>query len=254
MSSTSSQSTKPINPVKDKYAEDTLRKLGSDRIAGKSVAITGSTSGIGLELAKIAAENGASRIFLLNRSSARATAAEETVKASGSSSTVTTIPCDLQSFASVREAAAALKAATSEGGLDVLILNAGIMAMGEKATVDGYDVQAQTNVLSHFLLTKDVFPSLERAAEIKGEARVVSQSSGARNTPKGPVEAKYFEKYQGPGTLGGDSSSMFGALFGRSSGSWLRYHQTKCANCVFTFALNDRLQAKGSKVGRSPCP
>jgi NAD(P)-dependent dehydrogenase (short-subunit alcohol dehydrogenase family) len=54
------------------------------------------------------------------------------------------------------------------------------MALADVATTDGYDVQMQTNHLSHFLLLKEVFPLLEKAAAARGEARVVHHSSLAR--------------------------------------------------------------------------
>ena len=98
----------------------------------------------------------------------------------------------------------------------------------------------QTNHLSHFLLAREVFPLLEKAAELRGEARIVHHSSGARSMG-GSLKAKYFGK--NGGNLGGDSSSMF---FGGAR--WTRYGQTKLANAVFTLALRDKLKARGSKV------
>ena len=54
------------------------------------------------------------------------------------------------------------------------ISNAGVMALEDMPTGDVYDIQMQTNHLSHFLLTKLLWPLLEKAANEKGEARVVS--------------------------------------------------------------------------------
>merc|ERR1719193_367839 len=119
-------------------------------------------------------------------------------------------------------------------GLDVLCNNAGVMACADVATVDGCDVQMQTNHLSHFLLTQQLWPLLTKAAEERGEARVVNHSSIARKgKPLG-------QRYLGPngGNLGGDSA---GALF--NGPRWERYHQTKLANLAFTFALRDRCLA-----------
>ena len=115
------------------------------------------------------------------------------------------------------------------------------MALKDIATEDGYDIQMQTNHLSHFLLAKDLYP-LERAASRNGEARVVSHSSGARHMPRVPIagNAKYLEK--NGGNLGGDSSSMF-----CGGARWIRYHMTKLANSVFTQALHQRLQSAGSE-------
>mmetsp|Transcript_44426 Transcript_44426/g.112413 ORF Transcript_44426/g.112413 Transcript_44426/m.112413 type:complete len:215 (+) Transcript_44426:100-744(+) len=113
------------------------------------------------------------------------------------------------------------------------------MALPDQANKDGYDVQMVTNHLSHFLLTRDLMPLLEKAAERNGEARVVQMSSEARKGA--PVDAKYYGK--NGGNLGGDGEGSF-----FNGPRWQRYHQTKLANCVFTYALDEKLRAKGSKV------
>jgi NAD(P)-dependent dehydrogenase (short-subunit alcohol dehydrogenase family) len=76
----------------------------------------------------------------------------------------------------------------------------------------------QTNHLSHFLLSKELLPLLNKAAASKGEARIVNHSSGARKFPSSPLEAKYLGK--NGGNLGGNGNSM---LFGGAR--WQRYHQ-----------------------------
>ena len=153
---------------------------GLPDLSGKCIAITGCTSGTGYWTAVAAVRKGAACVLMLNRQSERAETAEEKVKAEGDSH-VETVICDLQSFASVRSAATALNSiAAGFGGLDALINNAGVMAMPDTRTPDGFDVQMQTNHLSHFLLTKLAMPSLDAAAASRGEARIVQHSSGAR--------------------------------------------------------------------------
>ena len=71
------------------------------------------------------------------------------------------------------------------------------MALAAKATKDGYESQMQTNHLSHFLLTSLLLPSLEKAASASGEARIVNHSSGARNIPHSPIEAKFMQPFKG---------------------------------------------------------
>mmetsp|Transcript_123795 Transcript_123795/g.214619 ORF Transcript_123795/g.214619 Transcript_123795/m.214619 type:complete len:259 (+) Transcript_123795:161-937(+) len=158
---------------------------------------------------------------------------------------VTSVPCDLGNFASVSNAARQLTEAFRDSGIDVLANNAGIMCMNDVATKDGCDVQMQTNHLSHFLLTSEIFPLLELAAEKHGEARIVNMSSIARNNANGHLDARYFGK--NGGNLGGDIPPGFGGP------SLTRYAQTKLANVAFTYALHGKLTARGSKVKALVC-
>jgi short-subunit dehydrogenase len=110
--------------VETKWFQDFEPKLPS--LEGKAIAITGCTTGIGLIVAKTAVRKNASHVLLLNRKSSRADAAEQEIKQllSGDSTTVVeTIPCDLQDFESVKEAAALIKSKCD--ALDVLCNNAG---------------------------------------------------------------------------------------------------------------------------------
>jgi len=213
-------------------------------LSGKVIAVTGCTSGTGRIFARTCARKGA-KVVMLNRSSHRADEAFQGLKDLAKESTAPeplNIPCDLMSFKSVRSAAEKLQAELGQSGLDVLCNNAGIMGFGDKATEDGCDVQMQTNHLSHFLLTCLCMPLLEKAASLRGEARVVNHSSAARAMDG--IENKLQEKYLGKngGNLGGDSDTMF------KGANFERYQQSKLANVVFTYALHDRLQKAGSKV------
>ena len=175
---------------------------------------------------------------MLNRKSTRAEKAQQDITAAHPNADVQSIECDLQSFVSVQSAADTVQELCADG-IYALINNAGIMAMPDEATGDGFDTQMQTNHLSHFLLTRELFPLLEKGAAKHGEARVVNHSSMARKgVPK--LEAKYLER--NGGDLGGDAFALNGG------GRWVRYGQTKLANAAFTAALHDKLQASQSKV------
>lgn len=199
-------------------------------MSGRVAAVTGTTSGTGYVCARELARRGA-RVLLLNRPSERSKAALERLQREAPEGRFEAIDCDLQDFASVRAAIATIKASCDR--LDVLCNNAGVMALKDQATKDGYDMQMQTNCLSHFLLTKELFELLLQS----DDARVVNHSSQARLGP--PLEPKYF----GPngGDLGGDGDEADNASF--SGPRWRRYHQTKLANCAFTYGLHNRLQA-----------
>jgi NAD(P)-dependent dehydrogenase (short-subunit alcohol dehydrogenase family) len=194
-------------------------------MVGKTVAITGCTSGTGQVLARTCGDLGA-RVVMLNRPSPRADAALAALTGRGVDAVH--VPCDLQSFASVRAAAARLKDECA-GGVDVLCNNAGVMGLPDQATGDGYDVQMQPNHLSHFLLTSQIWPLLEAAADARGEARVVNHSSGARRGK--PLDAAYLGA--NGGDLGGDGFPGIG--------KWRRYQQSKLANLLFTYALHDKI-------------
>ncbi len=211
-------------------------------MADKTVVITGTTSGTGQVAARTVAELGA-KVLLLNRRSSRSEASAAALRAEVPGAEIHEVECDLTSFASVEAAARRVEELCPEG-VSVLANNAGVMALPDVATGDGFDVQMQTNHLSHFLLTRELMPSLERAAEASGEARVVNHSSSARLWPRRTLLPEHLEKRGGQ--LGGDGGAVLNALF--LGPRWLRYNQSKLANAAFTAALHHRLQAKGSKV------
>ncbi|OJJ16770.1 short-chain dehydrogenase [marine bacterium AO1-C] len=200
-------------------------------MAGKTVAITGCTSGTGLVLAHICGGLGA-KVMMLNRTSKRAEKALEQLQNKGVEAQW--IPCDLLSFGSVRWAAEQLKTFCPQG-LDVLCNNAGLMGIPDKASIDGFDKQMQANHLSHFLLTSLIWPLFEIAVSKRGEARIVNHSSGAR---KGrPLEARFLGR--NGGNLGGDGFP--------GMGKWRRYQQSKLANLMFTYTLPDQIAQQRPK-------
>lgn len=201
-------------------------------MSGKVAAVTGTTSGTGYVCARELARKGAT-VLLLNRESSRSATSLQKLQEEVPEGNFEAVVCDLQSFDSVRQAAEAIKGKYDQ--LDVLVNNAGVMALQDQATADGYDVQMQTNVISHFLITKELWPILKKSPE----ARVVNHSSMARLG--GPLSAEYF----GPngGNLGGDGTEEENMSF--RGPRWERYHQTKLANCAFTYGLKNRLEAAG---------
>lgn len=217
--------------IETKHLETVLQNHGSD-MTGKVVAITGTTSGTGYVCARELARKGAS-VLLLNRKSERAIKSLNDLKQEAPNATFEAIECDLQNFDSVKGAVEEITSKYDK--LDVLVNNAGVMALKDQATADGYDVQVQTNVLSHFLLTKELFPLLRNSEE----ARIVNHSSGARLGP--PLEERYFGR--NGGNLGGDGSEEENVKF--QGPRWARYHQTKLANAVFTYNLKEKFEEAG---------
>lgn len=221
------------NHIETKQLPKVLKNHSQD-MTGKVVAITGTTSGTGYYCAREIARKGA-KVILLNRESERSKNALQKLQSEVPGAKFDAVECDLQRFKSVRAAIEKIKA--NYDTIDVLVNNAGVMALRDEATEDGYDVQMQTNVLSHFLLTKELFPLLLNSKE----ARIVNHSSMARLGS--PVSGEYFEK--NGGNLGGDGTEQENNNF--QGPRWERYHQTKLANCTFTYGLKKKLEAANIK-------
>lgn len=211
---------------------DTVLTQHAQDLTGRVAAITGTTSGTGYVCARELARLGA-RVILLNRASARATDSLAQLQAEVPEGQFDAVVCDLQDFASVRAAAQTILGRYDR--LDILCNNAGVMALADTATTDGYDVQMQTNCISHFLLTQQLFVLLSKSPD----GRIVNHSSGARRGPD--LDAQYFG--QNGGNLGGDGTPEENGSFGGPR--WRRYQQTKLANCAFTYGLKQRFDAKG---------
>jgi dehydrogenase/reductase SDR family protein 12 len=144
------------------------------RMDGKTVAVTGPTSGIGEAAATAFAELGAS-VVLLARNPEKAAATRGRIVASARTAG-TPVPrivrCDVSSLASVREAAAEL---TADGApVDVLVHNAGAMPSERTTTDDGLELALATNVVGPFLLTA----LLQDALRTGAPSRVLTVSSG----------------------------------------------------------------------------
>ena len=246
-------------------------------MAGKTIAVTGSTSGTGYVLAREAANKGA-RVLLLNRPSPRADAAEvrltptpksappggvfaaavSSPKASAASDelkeettagSVEHVDCDLTSFASCEAAAASVLKRVGDAGLDVLCCNAAVMHLNDEVTADGFDVQMQTNHLGHHVLVCRLMPALAAAGALRGEARVVMHSSEAKHVDGmngsllhppswgARLQPEYFEKHAA-GELGGEGWPVPGKIMFFHGPKQTRYFQSKLANYVYTCERN----------------
>ena len=189
------------------------------RLDGKTVIITGANTGIGLETAVDMAKRNA-RVILACRSEERGErAAVEVRKRSGNDNAVF-VQLDLASLDSVREFAA--KILEEEPRIDILINNAGVMAVPErKLTKDGFEMQIGINHLGHFLLTNLLLDRIKEAPS----ARIVNVSSRAHLRANLDLGDLNLEK---------------------SYDAWTAYGNSKIANILFTRSLARRL--KGTRV------
>lgn len=183
---------------------------------GKTIVVTGANSGLGLRSSEALAAKGA-LVLMACRNADKARAAQRAVEAVATGPAPLVVSLDLASLASVRECAEAL--AHQHPMIDVLMNNAGIMAVPKGTTVDGFESQLGTNHLGHFALTGLVLPALLAAPE----PRVVSVSSNAHKLGRLNLDDLFFERTR----------------YSR----WRAYAQTKLANLLFTSELQRRAVA-----------
>ena len=137
-------------------------------MAGRTVLVTGATSGIGLETARSFARSGC-RVVVGARDSARGRSVVDEIGREGGAGALLII--DLASFESIRRAAVEMSSAFRS--LDVLVNNAGTAVARRETTADGHERTWQTNYLGHYLLVRLLLPLLKRAPA----PRIVNVSS-----------------------------------------------------------------------------
>ncbi|WP_413757118.1 oxidoreductase [Streptomyces sp. MMBL 11-3] len=187
---------------------------------GRAAVVTGANSGIGYVTARELARRGA-RVLLACRSEERGGAAVERLAAEVPHADARFAPLDLADLSSVREFAAAYP--REHGRLDLLIDNAGVMALPQGRTADGFETQFGVNHLGHFALTGLLMPLLLATPG----ARVVSVSSVLHAL--GTVDLHDLNTE-------------------RPYRRWIAYGRSKTANLLFVHELARRLAAAGSDV------
>lgn len=139
-------------------------------IEGRTVLVTGATSGIGLESAAVLATLGAN-VILVGRDAGRLESARATVRAR-SGTEPTSYLCDFADLNAVRRLAD--EVLRDVPALHVLINNAGSVFASRTLTVDGIESTFAVNHLSHFVLTQRLLPRLIES----GPARIITVASG----------------------------------------------------------------------------
>ena len=183
--------------------------------SGRTALVTGANSGLGLHTSLELARKGA-RVLMACRDTGRGEAALARVRSEVPGAAVDLVQLDLASLASVRSAAEDVAGRTS--ALDLLVDNAGVMAVPRSVTVDGFETQLATNHLGHFALTGLVLPLLLQAPS----PRVVVVSSGAHRAGRIAFDDLQSE---------------------RSYSRWGAYGQSKLANLLFARELQRRAGA-----------
>lgn len=157
-------------------------------LEGKVILVTGGNAGLGKQCVLEYAQRNPSELWLVARTLDKAKAAAEDVqKQLTAPANIKTLAMDLASFDSIKAAAAAF--VESANRLDILMLNAGIMAQPPGLTKDGYELQFGTNYLGHTLLTNLLLPVLKKTAnDLDADTRIITLSSHGHTlapTPSG---------------------------------------------------------------------
>ncbi|KAK4628784.1 hypothetical protein CLAFUW4_07907 [Fulvia fulva] len=194
-------------------------------LTGKVIFITGGTAGLGSGSIRELAKHDPSHIYFSGRNEKNANSLIERVRKDSPTTNLTFIPCDISSLASVAQASQRLTSLTSR--LDILMLNAGIMATAAATSQEGYEIQMATNHLGHALLVKLLLPTLLSTASLGADVRVINMSSIA------------YKQAPSPGisfpTLKSAQPKLGGAVV--PGHRWARYGQSKLAQLLYSQEL-----------------
>jgi NAD(P)-dependent dehydrogenase (short-subunit alcohol dehydrogenase family) len=192
-------------------------------LAGKTYVITGANAGAGFQAARILLGKGA-EVVLLNRSAEKSAAAVEELKQEfGADAPVRFIRMDLAEQASVRAAAEEVLKTTPR--IDALICNAAIAQVPtRKLTADGFESQLGTNHYGHFCLCGMLFDRIEAS-----QGRIVVVASLGYNMGLKTIRFDDMNWEQGYGAN-------------------TAYSQSKLAQMMFAYELQDRIKAAGRNV------
>ncbi|CAG9990728.1 unnamed protein product [Clonostachys byssicola] len=190
-------------------------------LKGRVILVTGATTGLGKQSVFEYARHDPAQIWLSGRTLEKATQAAQDIIGKVPGANISPLEMDLTSFDSIRKAAQTVLSQSQR--LDILLLNAGIMATAEGLTKDGYEIQMGTNHMGHALLTRLLLPLLEKTKSSHADAdvRVISLSSYGHTQ----VSEKMGFRFDTPKTTA------------ESLGAYGRYFQSKLANVLFARQL-----------------
>ncbi|WP_062465134.1 SDR family NAD(P)-dependent oxidoreductase [Demequina soli] len=142
-------------------------------LTGRVALVTGANGGLGLACTAALSGRGA-HVIMAARDPAKTDDALAAIRAEVPEASLEVVPLDLASQAGTRDAAAAI--ADAHPVLDLVIANAGVMAMPERRTEDGFEMQLAVNHLGHWTLLSRLLPQIVAAPA----ARIVTTTSIAR--------------------------------------------------------------------------
>lgn len=181
-------------------------------LSSKVILVTGGSDGLGKETILQLSKHNPSRIYLAARNRSKAEIAITEIESRVLGAKISFLELDLSSFESIKQGSSVFSASSAR--LDILINNAGIMAVPPGLTKDGYEIQFGTNHLGHALLTKLLLPKLrETASKPEADVRIITLTSSAH--AKAPQSGCELDNVK---------TDM------QSSSTWDRYAYSKLAN------------------------
>lgn len=224
--------TWPISRFTQSSSFPSERDLPS--LSGKVILVTGGNGGLGKESIYQLALSGPTRIYLTARSPAKGEDAIKNIQERLSEVPGISLPdivcleLDLSNLQSVKDAAKTVLA--RENRLDVLMLNAGVMATPPSRTKSEHEIQLCTNHIGHFLLTRLLLPLLEKTASQfeDSDVRIVTVSSEAHRI----APSNFLDTIE-------DHEQLCSAT------PYAAYGVSKAANIVFAAELARRYKSKG---------
>ncbi|CAN6208913.1 unnamed protein product [Urochloa humidicola] len=212
-------------------AEEATAGAGSGDLRHVTAIITGATSGIGAETARVLAKRGA-RLVLPARSLKASEDARARLRGECPGADIVVLPLDLSSLASVRRFVASFLDLGIP--LNLLINNAGKYADRFAVSEDGVEMTFATNYLGHFLLTRLLLEKMAETARATGvEGRIVNVSSTIHSWFAGDDALGYLDRVTHR-KIPYDPTKA--------------YALSKLANVLHTRALADRLREMNANV------
>ena len=178
-------------------------------LAGKTVAISGATGGIGQELCRHLVSLGA-HLVLLDRNQHKSHALAENLRALSPSTCIRRIALDLEDVAQVKQAARQLEALP----IDVLILNAGIYQVPRHKCATGLDNVFQVNFASPYYLAHTLLPHLNS----RGGKVVAVGSIAHTNSPTDREDIDFSTRDKSTLVYGNSKRFLMYALYGLYDG------------------------------------
>ncbi|KAM0546776.1 hypothetical protein ACHAPJ_010705 [Fusarium lateritium] len=152
-------------------------------LAGKVILVTGGNAGLGKQCVLEYAKHNPREIWIASRNTQKARATADEIAQKVPNVCLKCLELDLGSFDSVKKAAATFNEESDR--LNILMLNAGVMAVPPTLTKSGYEIEFGTNHMGHALFTKLLLPTLLNTSSSGGEVRIVSMTSSAsKQAPK----------------------------------------------------------------------